>query len=94
MFNSGMVNTAHGGLSRILGDINTPVSGDSVATDSKDWPSLPDRSLPRKFPVAGLTTAYGLGGFNRFNHAYSSIQAYDDVVSYPRQALHHHWIFF
>ena len=47
VFGNGLVNTAHGGLSRVLGDINTPVSGDSVATDSK-LAIAPDRSLPRK----------------------------------------------
>src|SRR6202022_141833 len=34
---------------------------------------------PPQLPVAGLTTAYGLNGFNKFNHAWTSGQIYDDA---------------
>jgi hypothetical protein len=78
VFNSGMANTARGGISRIIGLINTPVSGNAVGTD-KALAIAPGSVAPPQIPVAGLTTAYGLGGFNRFNHAYTSIQGYDDL---------------
>ena len=78
IFNPAVVNTVRGGVSRIIGLINAPVSGDSVATD----PTLaiaPGSKAPPQLPVSGLTTAYGLGGFNKFNHAFTSIQFYDDA---------------
>lgn len=78
VFNPALVNTIRGGVSRIIGLINTPVSGDAVATD----PTLaiaPGAKAPPQIPVSGLTTAYGLNGFNKFNHAYTSGQIYDDA---------------
>ena len=56
-------NTVRGGVSRIIGDINRPVSGNSVATD-KALAIAPGAMAPPQIPVSGLTTAYGLGGFN------------------------------
>ena len=78
IFNPAFANTVRFGLSRIIGNINAPVSGDAVATD-KALAIAPGSIAPPQIPVAGLTTAYGLGGFNRFNHAWTSIQAYDDA---------------
>jgi hypothetical protein len=78
IFNSSLVNTVRGGVSRVVGLINAPVSGDAVATN----PALaiaPGAAAPPEIPVPGLTTAYGLGGFNRFNHAWNSFQFYDDA---------------
>ncbi len=78
IFSPALVNTARGGVSRVIGLINAPVSGDSVATDAS-LAIAPGAKAPPQTPVSGLTTAYGLGGFNRFNHAYTSIQFDDDA---------------
>ena len=78
IFSPALVNTIRGGVSHITGLINSPVSGDAVATD----PTLaiaPGAAAPPEIPVTGLTTAYGLNGFNKFNHVYTSIQVYDDA---------------
>ncbi len=78
IFNPELLNTVRFGVSRVEGDINTPVSGDAVATD----PTLaiaPGAKATPQIPIPGVTTAYGLGGFNRFTHAFNSIQAYDDA---------------
>jgi hypothetical protein len=78
IFTPALVNTVRGGISHITGLINSPVSGDAVATD----PTLaiaPGAAAPPQIPVTGLTTAYGLNGFNKFNHVYTSIQVYDDA---------------
>jgi outer membrane receptor protein involved in Fe transport len=78
IFNPAVLNTVRLGVSRVEGDINTPVSGDAVATD----PTLaiaPGAKATPQIPVSGLTTAYGLGGFNRFTHAFNSLQADDDA---------------
>jgi len=78
IFNAAAANTFRIGVSRIIGRINDPVSGDAVATD----PALaiaPGSAAPPQIAVSGLTTAYGLGGFNRFNHAWTSFQVYDDA---------------
>ena len=77
-FNSSLVNTVRGGVSRITGLINNPVSGDKVATDSA-LAIAPGAGATPQIGVAGLTTAYGLGGFNRFNHGWTSTQIYDDA---------------
>ena len=72
------VNTVRVGFSRVIGDINTPVSGSAVATN----PALaiaPGAHAPPQISVPGLTTAYGLSGFNQFRHAWNSLQAYDDA---------------
>ena len=74
IFSPSFANTVRGGVSRIIGDINTPVSGDAVATD-KALAIAPGAAAPPQIPVSGLTTAYGLSGFNRFTHQWSSIQA-------------------
>jgi hypothetical protein len=78
IFSATMVNTVRGGYSRVVGKINTPVSGDAVATDAT-LAIAPGAAAPPQIPVSGLTTAYGLGGFNKFNHAWNSIQGYDDA---------------
>jgi hypothetical protein len=78
IFSPQVVNTLRGGVNRVIGDINTPVSGDSVATD----PTLaiaPGAKATPQIPIAGITTAFGLGGLNRFTHAWTSYQAADDA---------------
>jgi hypothetical protein len=79
VFSPALVNTLRVGVSRIRGDINAPVSGDSVAMD----PALvvaPGAIGPPQISVPGvLTTAIGLGGLNQFLHRWTSVQAYDDA---------------
>ena len=78
IFSPQVVNTLRVGVNRVIGDINTPVSGDTVATD----PTLaiaPGAKATPQISVAGLTTAIGLGGLNRFTHAWTSYQAADDA---------------
>lgn len=78
IFSAELLNTFRFGVSRVEGDINTPVTGDAVATD----PTLaiaPGAKATPQIPISGITTAYGLGGFNRFAHAFNSIQADDDA---------------
>src|SRR5580704_17568150 len=78
IFNPEILNTVRVGVSRLQGAINTPVSGDAAATD----PTLaiaPGAKATPQIPVSGLTTAFGLGGFNRFTHAFNSYQADDDA---------------
>ncbi len=78
VFNSAVVNTFRGGVSLITGLINAPVSGSAAGTNSK-LAVAPGSVAPPQLPVSGLTTAYGLGGFNKFNHDWTSIQFYDDA---------------
>jgi hypothetical protein len=78
IFSPQLLNTLRLGLSRAFGKINDPVSGDSVATNAA-LAIAPGASAPPEIPVPGLTTAYGLGGFNRFTHAWNSLQADDDA---------------
>jgi len=78
IFSASLVNTVRLGLSRALGKINNPVSGDAVSTNAA-LAIAPGASAPPEIPVPGLTTAYGLGGFNRFTHAWNSLQAADDA---------------
>ncbi len=78
IFSPAFANTVRGGVSRIIGDINTPVSGDAVATD-KALAIAPGAAAPPEIPVSGLTIAYGLNGFNKFTHDWWSTQAYDDA---------------
>jgi outer membrane receptor protein involved in Fe transport len=78
IFNPQLLNTFRFGVSRVQGDINTPVSGDAVATD----PTLaiaPGAKATPQIPISGITTAFGLGGFNRFTHAFNSLQVDDDA---------------
>jgi outer membrane receptor protein involved in Fe transport len=77
-FGSAIVNTFRAGLNRALGKINGPVSGDTVAKDAA-LAIAPGAKAPPQIPVSGLTTAYGLGGFNRFTHAWNSVQVNDDA---------------
>ncbi len=78
IFSPALVNTVRGGVSHITGLINSPVSGDAVATDAA-LAVAPGAAAPPQIAVTGLTTAYGLNGFNKFNHNYTSIQIYDDA---------------
>jgi hypothetical protein len=79
VFSPALVNTVRVGLSRIRGDINAPVSGDAVATDST-LAVAPGAIGPPQISVPGvLTTAIGLGGLNQFLHRWTSAQAYDDA---------------
>ena len=78
VFNSSVANSFRGGASLIKGLINDPVSGSAVGTNAK-LAVAPGSVAPPQLPVSGLTTAYGLGGFNKFNHAWTSIQFYDDA---------------
>ena len=78
IFNSSIVNTFRGGASLIKGLINDPVSGSAAGTNAK-LAVAPGSVAPPQLPVAGLTTAYGLGGFNKFSHNWLSLQFYDDA---------------
>jgi len=79
VFSPALVNTVRVGVSRIRGDINSPVSGDKVATDTT-LAVAPGAIGPPQIGVPGvLTTAIGLGGLNRFLHRWTSAQAYDDA---------------
>src|SRR5882724_1030771 len=78
IFSPSLVNTFRAGLSRVRGDINDPVSGDSVATETT-LAVAPGAIGPPQIAVTGLTTAIGLGGLNRFLHRWTSVQAYDDA---------------
>ena len=78
IFSPAFVNTIRVGLSRIRGDINLPVSGDAVATNSA-LAVAPGAVATPQISVTGLTTAIGLGGLNRFLHRWTSAQAYDDA---------------
>ena len=78
IFSPQVVNTIRLGVSRVIGDINTPISGDTVATN----PALaiaPGAKATPQISISGLTTAIGLGGLNRFTHAWTSYQAGDDA---------------
>lgn len=78
IFGPAFVNTFRAGLARVLGKINDPVSGDAAATN----PALaiaPAAKATPQIPVPGLTTAFGLGGFNRFTHAWNSLQVNNDA---------------
>ncbi len=78
IFGPAVVNTFRLGLNRALGKINDPVSGDAVAKNA-GLAIAPGAGAPPQIPVSGLTTAYGLGGFNRFTHAWNSGQVADDA---------------
>src|SRR5712692_7239157 len=78
IFNPQLVNTIRLGVSRVRGDINLPVSGDTVATNSA-LEIAPGAIAPPQIGVPGLTTAIGLGGLNRFLHRWNSGQIYDDA---------------
>jgi hypothetical protein len=78
-FSSALVNTLRGGISRVRGDINDPVSGSGAAIDST-LAIAPGAAAPPQISVPGfLTTAIGLGGLNRFLHRWTSGQFYDDA---------------
>ncbi len=79
IFSPALVNTFRAGVSRVRGDINSPVSGDKVATDTT-LAVAPGAAGPPQIGVPGVvTTAIGLGGLNRFLHRWTSAQANDDA---------------
>jgi len=78
IFGAATVNTIRLGINRALGKINDPVSGDAVSKNAA-LAIAPGATAPPQIPVSGLTTAFGLGGFNRFNHAWNSAQIADDA---------------
>lgn len=78
VFSGALLNTIRAGYSRVIGNINTPVSGNSVATDAA-LAIAPGAAAPPQIGVAGLTTAIGLGGLNRFTHQWNSYQGSDDA---------------
>jgi hypothetical protein len=78
IFSPALVNSIRLGISRVRGDINTPLSGDSVATDTS-LAIAPGAAAPPQIGAPGLTTAIGLGGLNRFLHRWTSGQVYDDA---------------
>jgi len=79
IFSPAVVNSLRIGVSRVRGDINDPVSGDSVAKDTA-LAIAPGAIGPPQIGVPGvLTTAIGLGGLNRFLHRWTSGQVYDDA---------------
>jgi len=79
IFSPALVNTFRAGVSRVRGDINSPVSGDKVATDTT-LAVAPGATGPPQIGVPGVvTTAIGLGGLNRFLHRWTSAQANDDA---------------
>ena len=78
IFSPALADTIRAGYSRVIGNINTPVSGDAVATNAS-LAIAPGASAPPQIPVSGLTPAFGLGGFNKFKHAWNSVQLYDDA---------------
>jgi hypothetical protein len=79
IFSPSVVNTFRAGLSRVRGDINDPVSGDTVSKDTT-LAIAPGAIGPPQIGVPGvLTTAIGLGGLNQFLHRWTSAQAYDDA---------------
>ena len=79
IFSPALVNTFRAGFSRVRGDINSPVSGDSVATNQA-LAVAPGAIGPPQIGVPGvITTAIGLGGLNRFLHRWTSGQFYDDA---------------
>jgi outer membrane receptor protein involved in Fe transport len=78
IFSAALVNTFRAGFSRAIGKINDPISGDAVATDAALAIAPVAKATPQ-IPVSGLTTAFGLGGFNRFSHAWNSVQIGNDA---------------
>jgi hypothetical protein len=78
IFSPALVNSIRLGISRVRGDINTPLSGDSVATETS-LAIAPGAAAPPQIGAPGLTTAIGLGGLNRFLHRWTSGQVYDDA---------------
>jgi hypothetical protein len=78
VFSGALVNTFRAGFSRAIGKINDPVSGDAAATNPALAIAPGARATPQ-IPVSGLTTAFGLGGFNRFSHAWNSVQIGNDA---------------
>lgn len=78
IFSPAVVNTIRVGLNRVIGNINTPVSGNAVATDAA-LAIAPGAKATPQIGVSGLTTAIGLGGLNRFSHAWTSLQVGDDA---------------
>src|ERR1700716_774333 len=85
IFGPSLVNTLRAGLTRVLGKINDPVSGDSAATNSA-LAIAPGAKATPQIPVPGLTTAFGLGALNPFSHAWKSPPVADDA--FPTHGTH------
>jgi Carboxypeptidase regulatory-like domain/TonB dependent receptor len=78
IFSPQVVNTIRVGVNRVIGDINTPISGDAAATNSA-LAIAPGAKATPQISIGGFTTAIGLGGLNRFTHAWTSYQGADDA---------------
>ena len=78
IFSSAVANTFRVGLNRVIGNINTPISGTPVGTNLA-LAIAPGAKATPQIGVSGLTTAIGLGGLNRFSHAWTSAQVGDDA---------------
>jgi Carboxypeptidase regulatory-like domain/TonB dependent receptor len=78
IFSPQVVNTIRLGVNRVIGNINTPISGDAAATNSA-LAIAPGAKATPQISIGGFTTAIGLGGLNRFTHAWTSYQAADDA---------------
>lgn len=79
IFGPALANTIRAGISRIRGDINDPVSGDKVATDTS-LAIAPGAIGPPRIVIPGVATAaVGLGGLNQFLHRWTSVQVNDDA---------------
>jgi Carboxypeptidase regulatory-like domain/TonB dependent receptor len=80
IFSPAVVNTFRAGVNRVRGDINNPVSGSGAAID-RTLAIAPGATATPQIAVSGgaLTTAFGLGGLNRFQHRWTSGQFYDDA---------------
>lgn len=78
IFSPSVVNTFRIGLNRVIGNINQPLSGNAVGTNSA-LAIAPGAKATPQIAVAPLTTAIGLGGLNRFSHAWTSLQVGEDA---------------
>src|SRR5260370_2964089 len=79
IFGPSLVNAFRAGMSRVRGDINDPVSGDTISKDTT-LAVAPGAVGPPQIGVPGVAiTAIGLGGLNRFLHRWTSAQFYDDA---------------
>jgi hypothetical protein len=78
IFSPQLLNTFRAGLSRLRGDINSPVSGTAVGTN-QSLAIAPGAIATPQITVTGLTTAVGLGGLNQFLHRWTSLQLNDDA---------------
>lgn len=78
IFGPQLVNTFRAGVSRVIGDINDPISGNAIATNAA-LAIAPGAKATPQLAVTGLTTAIGLGGLNLFQYRWTSPQVNDDA---------------